>query len=263
MDVDLIFKIAAVGILVAVLNQLLVRSGREEQAMMTTLAGSGGGAYDDGAADQRPVPAGQDAVWVIKRWSCMADRGVGTAGRRAGRFAEKSIRRSWRCCWPWRYAGRRRWQPSVVCGRYGPFWRTCWRRWRCSSTLFLPLKTAGIAVVTRIGADLCRDAGESAVASAVEMAGAGRRAGGAAPDAGSVGGAAVAAVRATVFLMCLLLLAMVPAWAADLPQEVTDAAPRRRRNWRKGLLRRHRRTLLEQGTTLLGRLCGEPARERC
>ena len=39
MDVDLIFKIAAVGILVAVLNLLLVRSGREEQALMTTLAG--------------------------------------------------------------------------------------------------------------------------------------------------------------------------------------------------------------------------------
>ena len=39
MDVDLIFKIAAIGLLVAVLNLLLVRSGREEQAMMTTLAG--------------------------------------------------------------------------------------------------------------------------------------------------------------------------------------------------------------------------------
>ncbi len=39
MQVDLIFKIAAIGILVAVLNQLLIRSGREEQAMMTTLAG--------------------------------------------------------------------------------------------------------------------------------------------------------------------------------------------------------------------------------
>ena len=39
MDVDLIFKIAAIGILVAVLNLLLVRSGREEQARMTTLAG--------------------------------------------------------------------------------------------------------------------------------------------------------------------------------------------------------------------------------
>lgn len=39
MEVDLIFKIAAVGIVVAVLNQVLIRSGREEQAMMTTLAG--------------------------------------------------------------------------------------------------------------------------------------------------------------------------------------------------------------------------------
>lgn len=39
MQVDLIFKIAAIGILVAVFNQLLIRSGREEQAMMTTLAG--------------------------------------------------------------------------------------------------------------------------------------------------------------------------------------------------------------------------------
>ena len=39
MDVDLIFKIAAIGIVVAVLNQLLIRSGREERAMMTTLAG--------------------------------------------------------------------------------------------------------------------------------------------------------------------------------------------------------------------------------
>lgn len=39
MEVELIFKVAAIGILVAVLNQLLIRSGREEQAMMTTLAG--------------------------------------------------------------------------------------------------------------------------------------------------------------------------------------------------------------------------------
>lgn len=39
MDIDLIFKIAAVGIIISVLNQVLVRSGREEQATMTTLAG--------------------------------------------------------------------------------------------------------------------------------------------------------------------------------------------------------------------------------
>ena len=39
MDVELIFKIAAVGIIVAVLTQLLIRSGRDEQAMLTSLAG--------------------------------------------------------------------------------------------------------------------------------------------------------------------------------------------------------------------------------
>ena len=39
MDIDLIFRIAAVGIVVAVLNQVLIRAGREEQATMTTLAG--------------------------------------------------------------------------------------------------------------------------------------------------------------------------------------------------------------------------------
>lgn len=39
MEVDLIFKIAAIGIIVSILNQVLTRSGREEQATMTTLAG--------------------------------------------------------------------------------------------------------------------------------------------------------------------------------------------------------------------------------
>ena len=39
MQIDLIFKIAAVGIIVAILNQVLSRSGRDEQATMTTLAG--------------------------------------------------------------------------------------------------------------------------------------------------------------------------------------------------------------------------------
>lgn len=39
MEVDLVFKIAAIGIIVSVLNQLLIRSGREEQGMLLTLAG--------------------------------------------------------------------------------------------------------------------------------------------------------------------------------------------------------------------------------
>ena len=39
MEITIVFQIAAVGILIAVLNQVLIRAGREEQAMMTTLAG--------------------------------------------------------------------------------------------------------------------------------------------------------------------------------------------------------------------------------
>ena len=39
MDIDLIFKIAAIGIITSILNQVLSRSGRDEQATMTTLAG--------------------------------------------------------------------------------------------------------------------------------------------------------------------------------------------------------------------------------
>ena len=39
MEIDLLFKIAAIGILVAVIHQVLVRAGREDQAMMTSLAG--------------------------------------------------------------------------------------------------------------------------------------------------------------------------------------------------------------------------------
>ena len=39
MDIDLIFKIAAIGMIVSILNQVLIRSGRDEQATMTTLAG--------------------------------------------------------------------------------------------------------------------------------------------------------------------------------------------------------------------------------
>ena len=55
MDVDLIFKIATIGIIVAILNQLLVRSDRPEQAMMTTLAGTDCGDDDDDHRDQQYV----------------------------------------------------------------------------------------------------------------------------------------------------------------------------------------------------------------
>ena len=56
MDVDLIFKIAAIGILVSVLNQVLSRSGRDEVAGHHDHPGrAGSGTNDGGAADQRPV----------------------------------------------------------------------------------------------------------------------------------------------------------------------------------------------------------------
>ena len=54
MDIDLIFKIAAIGIIVSILNQVLSRSGREEQAMLTTLAGL---IPSLGAAKKDPVVA--------------------------------------------------------------------------------------------------------------------------------------------------------------------------------------------------------------
>ena len=63
MDIDLIFRIAAIGIVVAVLNQLLVRSGREEQALMTTLAGL------VVVMMMRPLPAHQDPLRVLGPWS--------------------------------------------------------------------------------------------------------------------------------------------------------------------------------------------------
>ncbi len=52
--------------------------------------------------------------------------------------------------------------------------------------------------------------------------------------------------------MCLLLLAMVPAWAADLPQEVTDAAPPAAEELEGKDFSGGIAALLEQGTTLLG-----------
>lgn len=52
MNVDLLFKIAAVGILVAVLHQVLCRAGREEQAMMTTLARISNSSYSSYKRDK-------------------------------------------------------------------------------------------------------------------------------------------------------------------------------------------------------------------
>ena len=68
MEVDLIFKIAAIGILVAVLNQLLIRSGREERRLMVVAGRAGVRADADGPGDQRPVRPHQVPVRFLT-WS--------------------------------------------------------------------------------------------------------------------------------------------------------------------------------------------------
>lgn len=55
MEIDLLFKIAAIGIIVAVLHQVLVRAGREDQAMMTTLTRTGHRIGNGGTRNQRFV----------------------------------------------------------------------------------------------------------------------------------------------------------------------------------------------------------------
>lgn len=71
MDIDLIFKIAAIGIIVAVLNQLLVRSGREEQALMVTLAALIIVMMVMVQQISRAVCADQKPVQSVMVWSCL------------------------------------------------------------------------------------------------------------------------------------------------------------------------------------------------
>ena len=101
MEVELIFKIAAIGIIVAVLNQLLIRSGREEQAHR--------GADDDNKRDRRPVPGHQDHLPAMNM---------------EGLFE--------------------------LC-------------------MLVMLKAVGLTVLGELAARLCKDAGENAMAYAVEL----------------------------------------------------------------------------------------------
>ena len=65
MEIDLVFKIAAIGIIVAVLNQLLIRSGRGDQALIDDPCRPCGGPVHSGQADQHPVCYHQGAVFAV------------------------------------------------------------------------------------------------------------------------------------------------------------------------------------------------------
>ncbi len=67
MDVDLIFKIAAIGIIVSVLNQVLIRSGEGGAGHDDHPGGVDCGAHDDDRADQHPVRYSKDGIWPVRR----------------------------------------------------------------------------------------------------------------------------------------------------------------------------------------------------
>jgi len=131
MDVDLIFKIAAVGILVAVLNQLLVRSGREEQAMMTTLVGAVLAAVLRQRSPEAALLLGLAVCAVV---GALLLRGLADVLDML--------------------------EDLAAAGGLPP-------------ELLAPLvKTLGIALVSRLGTEICRDAGQGAMAAVLETAGA-------------------------------------------------------------------------------------------
>lgn len=140
MDVDLIFKIAAIGILVAVLNLVLARSGREEQAMMTTLAGLV-------VVLMMLVRQISDLFDLIKSlFSLLLALSICGGVLLYSLSGMKAILALLE-------------QMSLAGG--------------LSEDLLRPLvKTVGIALVSRVGAELCRDANQGALATVVETAGA-------------------------------------------------------------------------------------------
>ena len=172
MDVDLIFKIAAIGILVAVLNLLLVRSGREEQAMMTTLAGLV-------VVLMMLVQQISDLFELVKTLFSLCEM--------------EAVMRFCALCVTGALLAvlLKRTNPDMalllalaVCGaallllaepleEIRDFLTQLADGGQLPAELFAPLvKTVGVALVSRTGSDLCRDAGEGAMASLVETAGA-------------------------------------------------------------------------------------------
>ena len=159
MDVDLIFKIAAVGILVAVLNQVLSRAGREEQAMMTTLAG-----------DRRPVRPGEDLVPpVMDGMVQVAAVGVtaallaGVLRRGAPEFSLVLVL----CAGAWMLL-----TAADSLGAAVALMEELSALAGLDEALLEPVvKTVALSILTRLTAEVCRASGEGGLAAFVETAG--------------------------------------------------------------------------------------------
>ena len=147
MDVDLVFKIAAVGILVSVLNQVLTRSGREEQATMTTLAG----------------------LIVVLMLA------LGAVGVVAALFAVMVRQRAPEMALVLAMAAcvLLLWNTLPLLESIRDVMEELASLTEISPALLRPmLQTVGLALVTKLAAALCRDAGEGSLAAFVEVAGA-------------------------------------------------------------------------------------------
>ena len=155
MDVELVFKIAAVGILVSVLNQVLTRSGREEQATMTTLAGL--------------IVVLMMVVQKISELFELAAAGVAAALCAVvvrQRAPEIALALALAAC-------------VVLLWHTLPLLETIKDVLdeladlaQVSPQLLRPmLQTVGLALVTKLASALCKDAGEGSLAAFVEVAG--------------------------------------------------------------------------------------------
>ena len=172
MDVDLVFKIAAVGILVSVLNQVLTRSGREEQATMTTLAGLI-------VVLMMVVQKISDLFELVKTLFgllCAMDMiALGAAGVVAALCAVVVRQKTPEIAVVLVAAAcvLLLWNTLPLLETIRDVMEELADLADISPTVLRPmLQTVGLALVTKLAASLCRDAGEGGVASFVEVAGA-------------------------------------------------------------------------------------------
>ena len=111
-------------------------------------------------------------------------------------------------------------------GQLRDFWEEASAWGQLPEQLFQPLlKTVCIALICRTGSDLCRDAGEGALASVLETAGAVAAIVVPAAVPRRLGPVGVTAMKKVLFCLTLLLLCLDCAWAAELPDSVKDAVP--------------------------------------
>ncbi len=170
MEVELIFKIAAVGILVAVLNILLSRSGRDEQALMTTITALV-------VVLIVVVQKISELFELIKKIFFSSDGDSNKSICDCGGFgdlhsADKKNNGEIGLAVAIAAAAVICFAAAQLFGSIMELVRYAIGQTGLSSALFMPIiKCVGIAIIVKIGSGLCKDAGQSGIASSLEMLG--------------------------------------------------------------------------------------------